>query len=106
MEGAARDKVETTSLTVKYNSLKAKFTNVKAAWRSKAGELEELRVRSRGLEEALRGVLRCSVCLEVPTSSPIYTCTNNHTTCTSCRWVASPVTCDFLLPSHHLSFFT
>lgn len=36
------------------------------------------------LEEELEDRVRCPVCLELPTSSPVFSCPNGHLVCASC----------------------
>ena len=44
----------------------------------------EMKIKSEALVDLLEERVKCLVCLEVPTSGPIYSCSNGHLVCASC----------------------
>ena len=44
----------------------------------------EMKRKNEALVDLLEERVKCPVCLEVPTSSPMYSCSNGHLVCASC----------------------
>ena len=51
---------------------------------SQAEENMEFKNKSKAFVDLLEERVKCPVCLEVPTSSPMYSCSNGHLVCVSC----------------------